>query len=318
MPELKIMKAPSELAILEDVRYPTSVSLKLDGIRCLVKDGEVYSASMRPLPNIQLRTLLKGLIDKPDYVFDGEIYAHNLVPEEGKTQFGTLYGICMAHDREIPKCVKLHLFDCLPLDEWNEKKPSTVYKERYKLLRTEAKGVSGVTVVTHHNCKDIDAVNARIEAADADGYEGLMIRDWNGAYKHGRSTLKQGTLLKVKFWVDFDGQITEVEEGWKNKEGIERTIDPTGHKTTVTSKDDKDRSGSFGRFKVQVDIPGRPTMNIGGWKGLTDVLRDEIWADKKSYVGRWIRFRSMKAGQKDVPRIPRDVEFRDDKEFEHA
>ena len=97
------------------------------------------------------------------------------------------------------------------------------------------------------------------------------------------------------------------------KEGIKRSLDPTGHRKAVHKKDDLEPKGTFGYFIVKVDIEGQPSMEIGGWKGLTKELRDEIWKNQQDYVGKWIRFKGMSIGVKNVPRIPKEIEFRDPK-----
>ena len=39
------------------------------------------------------------------------------------------------------------------------------------------------------------------------GYEGLMLRDPNGIYKFGRSSVKENILLKVKEFMDDEAEI---------------------------------------------------------------------------------------------------------------
>ena len=45
-----------------------------------------------------------------------------------------------------------------------------------------------------------------------DGYEGLMLRDPNGVYKFGRSTVKENILLKVKDFMDDEAEIISFRE----------------------------------------------------------------------------------------------------------
>lgn len=308
MTELKIMKAPTEQAVLEELNYPIAVSMKLDGIRCLIKNGEVFSASMRKLPNIQLRNLLRPLLAKKNLVFDGELYGHEL-------EFDIIKGTTMAHDRDLPEGYGFHVFDMLTLDEWNEKKPTTPYEERYNALIDVIESIDSdnIEVVPHTDCESIDEVKSLIEEASEHGYEGIMLRAWDSPYRHSRATVKQALLFKYKFWIDFDAKILSVHEMMGYKDGIEREKDPTGRTKATYKKEHMEPKGTFGYFEVEVDMPGKPIMHIGAWKGLDDPTRDEIWRNKKDYPGQWISFRAMEQGQKDLPRIPRDVRFREPK-----
>ena len=48
------------------------------------------------------------------------------------------------------------------------------------------------------------------------GYEGVILRDPNAKYKHGRSTVKEGGLIKVKRFSDSEARILAMEEQMKN------------------------------------------------------------------------------------------------------
>ena len=48
-------KAPADL---DQLRFPLIASPKLDGLRCLIKDGTAYSRSMKPLRNKHVQFIL--------------------------------------------------------------------------------------------------------------------------------------------------------------------------------------------------------------------------------------------------------------------
>ncbi len=54
---------------LEDVKFPVLVQPKLDGIRCLIVNGEAVSKEFKPIPNKSIQSLLAGLPDG----LDGEL-----------------------------------------------------------------------------------------------------------------------------------------------------------------------------------------------------------------------------------------------------
>lgn len=305
MPELKVMKAPSELIDINSISKPYAASIKYDGVRCLIKNGVVHSSTMRQLPNTQLRQLLAPLLKHKNWVFDGEIYSSTI-------KFQDIVGTCMAHDRELPDDLGFYCFDILSLDEWKQRVPTTPYRVRYDLLKRFAKGKK-IYPIEHVNVESPEEIQAFIDKADKEDHEGIMLRCWESPYKHGRSSVRQDYLHKYKFWIDYDAKIISVHEMIGYKEGIEREKDPTGRTKATHKQEHMEPKDTFGHFTVEVDIDGSPQMKVGGWKGLTHEVRKKIWESKDSYIGLWIRFQSMKAGQDELPRIPKNIEFRDPK-----
>lgn len=50
----------------------------------------------------------------------------------------------------------------------------------------------------------------------SEGYEGVMVRDPAGPYKCGRSTEREGWLLKIKRFEDAEAEVLETYEGMSN------------------------------------------------------------------------------------------------------
>jgi DNA ligase-1 len=306
MLELKIMKAPSKQIPVEEMPIPMLCSLKLDGIRCLIKDGKIHSASMRLLPNKNLPSHLSYLIEQfPDQVFDGELYSH-ILPFQEHTS------LLMAHTKQLPNHLAFHCFDTLPLNQWGtcEIPYSTRYKTLKETLKTVPKNQPVCLVEQRLANTHTDIHKWYNKAIEAD-YEGLMVRDPNGLYKNGRATIKQANIFKIKSWTDYDGEIIGVYEMEGIKTGAERVIDPTGHRRAVHKKDDRETKGTLGGFLIKLE-DGTETR-VGAWKGLTHAVRTEIWLDKESYIGKWVRFKSQACGEKDKPRLRKNLEFRDPK-----
>lgn len=306
--ELKPLKAPSQSMALSDLTYPILTSYKIDGVRAIVKNGKILSSTMKELPNEQLAHLFAPLLKKKDFVFDGEIYSRDL-------HFTELIGYVMAKDRVLDKSISFYIFDMLPIDDWNN--PALTYEERLKLMDKVSK-IDNIHVIEQHPCNDINRIKALYELAKELNYEGLMFRNPKALYKHGRATLKENIIYKYKRWDEYDAQIVSVHEMVGNIDGIEREVDETGHKKQVHSKFLKEPQNTFGYFTVNVEMylldkVSITTMKIGGWKGLTDELRKHIWENQKDYIGKWVRFKGMSVGSLNAPRIPKELEFRDDK-----
>lgn len=69
----------------------------------------------------------------------------------------------------------------------------------------------------------------------------------------------------------------------------------------------KDTFGSF--TCVTTDVKH---FNVGTGVGLTQELRQSIWSNKESYIGRLAKIKYMDVGSKDgIPRLPILLGFRD-------
>ena len=136
------------------------------------------------------------------------------------------------------------------------------------------------------------------------GYEGVMIRDPNGPYKNGRSTEKEGFLLKLKRFEDAEATILGFEERQHN--GNEK--DDSGKRTT--HKAGKTGLGTLGAIKVMGlnGIYKGVLFDIG--TGFDDAQRADIWRNLDVFQGRTVKFKYFPSGSKDKPRFPVFLAFR--------
>ena len=177
------MLACSTIPAFEDLQFPLIASFKLDGIRCLVSKGQVRSRTLKAIPNNHVCRLLSA-IDLP-VALDGELMVDgefNDVQSAVMSQSGT------------PNFTYL-VFDIQTTD---------VFKDR---MEHAAKFVADldlpyVKVVEQRLIRSRNELVEFYSEALAKGYEGLILRSPNSPYKHGRSTLKQGWMLKLKPFED--------------------------------------------------------------------------------------------------------------------
>jgi len=139
----------------------------------------------------------------------------------------------------------------------------------------------------------------------------VMIRDPQGPYKNGRSTEREGWLLKLKRFVDSEARVTGFVEQLHNAN--EATINELGSTARSSAKAGLVPAGTLGKF-LAVDVNGRfpgLELKIGTGKGLTLALRNEIWNNQAKYMGKLVKYRFQEIGVKDAPRIPVWLGFRD-------
>jgi DNA ligase-1 len=130
------------------------------------------------------------------------------------------------------------------------------------------------------------------------GFEGLILRRTTAPYKYGRSTVKEGYLLKLKRFVDAEAEVIGFEERMHN--GNEATISELGRTKRSSHKANKSGRGDLGALVCR--LPSGIEFNIG--TGFTDDERAAIWKDRDSFIGRLAKFKSFPIGGKDAPRHP--------------
>jgi DNA ligase 1 len=298
------------------LKFPLIASPKLDGIRCILKAHQAVSRKFLPIPNEHIQDILQTIVGvRAPGLLDGE-----LMLDDPTATFQEVTSAVMSHDGE-PE-FRYWVFDTVNhpdmLDEpyyarlgrlisWHTRLPASV--RRY------------VKLVPTLQCKDLSQLERFEVKMLADGYEGLCLRSLEGPYKEGRSTFKEGYLLKLKQFVDAEAVIVGFEEAEANTNAA--TKDETGHTKRSQAKAGKVGKDTLGAFLVQPierygkgpagEFPG--LFRIGTGIGLTARLRQEIWDNRKKYTGKIIKYRYQAQGTKDAPRIPSFQGFRDERDL---
>jgi len=196
IPVFGIMKA----ATFEDKLWRSGLlgSVKLDGYRCLVRDGQLYSSGGHLIQGAKhIENAIVGLGD-----FDGEIMVPNM-------EFNESGGLIRSAN--VTPDARLLLFDAIG----NMHMP---FKARYRTLEEIGKEQgwsfslakpTTITVIRHKTFESLEEMKATYEKALYAGYEGLVLKDPNGSYELKRSK----AWLKVKQVLDEDCPITGFFEG---------------------------------------------------------------------------------------------------------
>jgi DNA ligase-1 len=130
------------------------------------------------------------------------------------------------------------------------------------------------------------------------GYEGAMLRSIDGKYKQGRSTFKEGFLLKLKRFLDDEAVVVGFEEKLTNTNTKE--TDERGYTKRSSKKEGMVPADTLG--SLQVEWNG-VVFNIGS--GFNDAQRKEIWDNQESYLGKFVTFKYQEVHEKTgVPRFP--------------
>jgi len=293
----KPMLAPSKTPDLEGISYPMLASFKLDGIRCVFIDGEMLTRSLKKVPNKFLQDKyepLKRLSKEKGIIIDGELYSHSSTFQEIYSDVMTGYKSDVAADL---------CFMCF--DSLGDRTEPFDFRWLNYLNLAESHPLVPITQVVVTSKFDVDDM---FELALAEGYEGFILKHPHGRYKFGRATLKEGTEYKVKPWENFDGQVLSVNCATRVNEGVERSVNELGR--SVTSKKLGDRHDIGIAATLTVMFEGNPVdVTLTG----VEAYRRQIWLNQDLWIGKWITYKGMLVGAKDVPRHAVFLHVRDDK-----
>jgi len=302
---MKPMKAETcEDKHLSQLRFPLAASLKLDGIRCVIKDGKPLSNTLKDIRNAHI---FNSITNDP-YLncfegFDSELLLTDIEkPQIPGTHPFNLVSSAIMNSSGTPN------FTMWVFDNWNDERS---FNQRYGYLHScfsvNADLIpSFIKLLPQVVCNNLTELLAFEEQALSDGYEGIMIRELTGKYKFGRSTLKGQELLKRKPFVDEECIIVGFEERMMNtNESIQNEL---GYAKRSQSQEGMVPANTLGKFLVRNKKWGDFKLGCGK---LTHAEAKYIWENQKEFVDKIATFKYQEIGCVDKPRILVFKAFRD-------
>jgi DNA ligase-1 len=189
----------------KDIKFPCFVQPKLDGVRCIFKNGVLTSRQGKVFPNMDHIT--QDLKDV-DLVLDGELYSNTL-------NFQQFVGLVRKKkhndaEKQLLRQVKFHVYDCVndkPFSERNESINNLFSKRMYAFsepLLTE-------------ECKSKEDLKKFHDKYVAEGKEGLIIRNKDGLYQ---LAARSKDLQKYKEFEDAEYKVTGFTDGEGSEKGL--------------------------------------------------------------------------------------------------
>lgn len=286
-------------ANLERLQFPYMVTLKLDGHRCIIKDGVALTSALKPFPNKYIQ----------DYFSSGQFNGMDGELVVGPPTDPDVFRRTSSGVRRVDGEPD---FTFWVFDLWDVSGPAS---HRYKRLcehngrRTER--VQVLTALTAYTPEQLFEFE---EAAIKAGHEGVMLRHPESPYKFGRASVTENYLLKLKRFADAEAEIVGFVEQMHNTN--EATTNALGRTQRSSAKAGKVGKGTLGTLQARV-LNGRYAgveFEVG--TGLDDTQRRIIWEAQDYYRGRVLTFKYQDVGGYDKPRIPVFKGFRDRSEVE--
>ncbi len=285
--QLRAMLASNEELTIEDLRklkYPVWVSAKYDGYRGRVLDALVTRTG-KLLANVYTRKYLESKVG-PCAALDGEL---TLTGNFNSVQsaFSSVNG--------MPDFT-YQVFDCSAY-------PNYPYRKRHEMARKHVEELNDprIKLVEQIICSSPEEVLQIFEKVVSlgEGFDGIIIRDPDAPYKFGRSTLKQGWMLKFKPWKDAEGIIEDFEPLYTNTN--EQTLDERGYSVRSHSNEGKVAQEAVGAIWL---LWNGKKVKVGGGKDMTQDIREQWWRIRESLKGKKFTFKYLNLTPDGMPRHP--------------
>jgi len=284
------------------VRFPVFAQPKIDGVRGLHLDNGLTGRSLKKHRN----KFTTSLFSHPMFAgFDGEMAAEKEThPDLCRITSSAVSSI----DGE--PYVLWHVFDYVT--------PTTVewpYRARYEAMCNR---IGEIQLLTEHPMRGrvvampsylVHNMEQLIELDTwflEQGYEGTILRDPEGVYKQGRSTVNEGGLLRIKRFVEDEAVIVEIVEGQVNTN--EAQLNERGLQYRTSHAEGMIPNGMVGTL-IGVDCKTGNRINVAPGK-MTDNEAKYYFANPSEIIGKIMKYKHFPKGVKDKPRFPTFQSFR--------
>ena len=298
-------------AILETLKYPVGVQVKIDGVRALNINGTLTGRSLDPFKGFGITEYWS----KPEFQYlDGEM---TLGADAASSErlcslttgaLGAFKGVTSMAD------VYLHCFDWLA-------EPNLPYFQRYEMLKAYVEKLdhSRVKLVPLHIANNREELDALIARFFDEGYEGAIIRNLDAPAKEGRPSKVKQELVRVKGWMDSEMLVTGFTEGQTNTN--EAKTNTLGRTERSSAKDGMVPNGMVGSIHGTMigdcfhPITGEKLFADGlpitiGTGTMTDAELLDYFKHPEKLVGHPIKFKHLAHGTKTLPRMGNYISHR--------
>ena len=290
-----------DVVSFDTLRYPLYGSFKVDGVRAIMPEDRLKPRSLKEFGNRWVPDYFSQFSAELRF-FDGELI---LGKDPAAPNLCRMTTSALSTHEGQPD-IHWWLFDIAPSPLIKDLVNMT-FSDRLALLKRRHKALSAkvrpyVHLLEQRLLRTAGEAEAMEHEALSRGYEGLVLKDPNGTYKFGRSTLRSQQFLRVKRFADAEVKILGFVERQKNNN--EAMINKLGHKTRSSHKANKVGIGTLGTIVGEVltgPFKGR-TVEIG--TGFDAATAAWIWANKARLVNEIGKFSYFPHGCKDLPRFP--------------
>jgi DNA ligase-1 len=291
---------------LEWIHYPVLATPKIDGIRCLAVEGCARTRSMKLIPNTFIRVYAEGLTYQEkedgdwyaDYFLDGELitFTNGQMDKFAGKPNGVESKVMSYEGRPD---FRYMVFDCVDLNHLNQP-----YQERVEKLADIPlpTWLTPLFPVQLNNQEELEAYEQ--ECLDQ-GFEGICFRSPNSPYKQGRSTVRQGWLVKLKRYEKGYAIVTGFEEKMQNDNPS--YVNELGLTSRSQNSSGLIPAGTLGSFWVK-DTKTSAVFKVSPGN-LTAAQKQHIWDNKDQFLRNKMVYKFFPIGDYNNPRHPTFLEW---------
>jgi DNA ligase-1 len=273
--------------------FPLFGSYKIDGIRGTIIGGKMLSRSGKLIPSAYAQEIARAHPQLEGV--DGELVAASV--GAGLTLMQASYSACMTHGSQEP--LKWLVFDRV-MDGPYSSRLADIH------LRT-MKTPKHIEVLGQYILGNVEQILTMEQESLDQGHEGLIVRRPDAPYKQGRSTLKQGYLVKVARRLTSEAWVMGFEELMHNDNP--EKLNEIGYTKRSSHQANLRPSGMLGAFLV-ADAKTGVEFRVGIGEGLDHALRRHIWENQSEFLGKLMKYDYKPYGTAEKPRQPRWLGWR--------
>ena len=309
---------PMLATAVEDVstiKFPVLASQKLDGIRATVQGGQLLSRTLKPIPNVNVQKLFRGLPEG----LDGELIVGDPFAEDC---YRKTVSLVMSDDKPLDWFAKGVRFDTHEyicywvfdqyLDRGFKERLATA-QHRLEEDRHPNLHPCHIQVVDHRTVYTLRELEQMEEDLLEKGAEGVMLRSLDGPYKCGRSSLREGYLLKLKRFKDCEATVESFFELQHN--GNEEFTNELGRTARSSHKENKTGLGTLGGLIVRGLNGDYAGVEFRVGTGFDADTRAKLWKERAELAGQIVKIKYFPTGAKDRPRHPVYLGLRDGRDM---
>ena len=273
---------------LARVSWPMLASYKIDGYRCLIWKGKAYARSGKLHP----RRDIQAWASKIPWNLDGELVIQG-------QDFNSAGGKLRQAESKAPWTYMV--FDLV--------QDGLGAQERYQFLRQIEKELPPECRLLPQFWIEGEELALKLEAdALKQGFEGLVFRNPWARYKHGRGTLRDQIMLKLKRFRTAEARVLSVEPQMHNNN--QATESPLGYTERSTAKEGLEETDILGKLNVVGLNEGFEGLefSIGNFDGLDTEAKRRLLA--RPPLGQVCTFKYFPQGVKEKPRHPVWISWR--------
>jgi len=285
-------------AVESRIQFPVIVQPKIDGVRMPRLLPYTTGRSLKPFGN----KFTNERYSSPELLgLDGELVYGNVTDSDlcRKTSSAT-----SSHNGS-PETM-WYVFDSVQDGEYD----CRLYNQRqhaaiHRIYALHDKGYTYIKYVEHVLCASMEDLLYIESKFLEQGYEGVILRDPNGKYKSGRSTVREGGLLRIKRFVEDTATVVQLLEGETNNN--EALTNELGQTYRTSHQENKVANGLLGSLLCETKDGKMITVSAGS---MTHEERKYYLENPTVMTGSIVVYKHFPIGVKNKPRFPTFVSIK--------